>query len=103
MFSNHQLSALAESSPDDQAPVSRLRIRPSNVSDRFSITQDLLSISHLDDTITVSVKICKGNLLIEVSIYLRSHNQEAQDALVHCQNKIAGIAKAYDAELVEAT
>lgn len=103
MFSNHQLSALAESSPDDQPPVSQLRIQPSNISDRFSITQDLLSISHLDDTITVSVKMCKDSPLIEVSIYLRSHNQEAQDTLAHCQNKISIIAKGYDAKIVDVT
>jgi hypothetical protein len=101
MLSQQQLGALAESSDDDSAPVSQLRIQPSNPFDRFSITQDLLSISHLDDTITVSVKMCKDTPLIEVSIYLRSHNQEAQDTLVHCQNKISLIAKGYDAKIVD--
>jgi hypothetical protein len=49
----------------------------------------------------VSVKMCKDTPLIEVSIYLRSHNQEAQDTLVHCQNKISLIAKGYDAKIVD--
>lgn len=83
------------------SPVCRVHITPENNVDRFSLMQDLLSISHEDDTVTLSVKLKKSTAYLEVDVYMRSHSHDAIDALVECQNKMASAAKRHHAQIVK--
>ncbi len=83
------------------SPVCRVHITPEKNVDRFSLMQDLLLISHEDDTVTLSVKLKKSAAYLEVDVYMRSHSHDAAETLVECQNKMASAAKRYHAQIVK--
>lgn len=77
-----------------------LDITPKAKSDRFSLMQDLLAISHPDDTITLSVRLKRTTGHLEVLIHLRAHSNTASDVLHECFDKINNIARHYEAVVV---
>jgi hypothetical protein len=83
--------------PLSAGPVCQLEIVPQRSEDRFQLMQDLLAISHEDDTITLSVKIRRGTSSLEVAVYLRSNTHQAHDTLSECHSKTVGIASKYHA------
>lgn len=83
---------------DDSGPISQFDITARSLDDRFPLLQDLIAISHDDDTVTLSVRICKGTSdRLTVDVYLRAHNTEAHDTLSYCQKRITAVAERHGA------